>query len=292
MRRSGDIRIGISGWRYKPWRGVFYPEDLTQKDELAFASRKFRSIEINGTFYSLQRPEYFAGWAAQTPDDFVFSVKAPRYITHILRLKDSEEGLANFFASGISRLGDKLGPILWQLPPSYRFDPERLSAFLKQLPHNGEKAAVIAKQHASSMKGRVWTKFPPEKRIRHALEIRNNSFKTQEFIDILRRYDVALVCADTVEWPRLMDVTSDFVYCRLHGSEVLYSSGYTNRALALWARRAIAWSRGEQAQGEYISERVMRPRKRNVFIYFDNDAKVRAPFDAQTLMGKIAKLQA
>jgi uncharacterized protein YecE (DUF72 family) len=292
MAEPGTVRIGISGWRYPPWRGVFYPPKLPQKRELAYAANIFRSIEINGTFYSLQRPEYFEAWAAETPDDFVFSVKGPRFITHIKRLKDVKAPLANFLASGVLRLGPKLGPVLWQFPPNFRFDPQKLESFLKMLPHDTESASALARRHDKRLSGRSALKTDAKRPLRHAMEIRHNSFVTPAFIELLRTYDVALVCADTVEWPRLMDVTSDFIYCRLHGSEQLYASGYDNESLDQWAARAASWARGEQPPD---AEQVIKPGKsqmqpRDVFIYFDNDAKVRAPFDAQGLMARVSKI--
>jgi uncharacterized protein YecE (DUF72 family) len=284
----GTVRIGISGWTYAPWRGTFYPAKLPRDRELAYAANRLSSIEINGTFYSLQRPENYAKWTAETPDDFVFSVKGPRFITHIRRLKDSRLALANFAASGLLRLGRKLGPILWQLPPNFKFDSERIEAFLKILPRDTESAAALARRHDKRVNGRAWMKTDAQRPLRHAMEIRHASFAVPEFVELLRAYDVALVCADTVEWPRLMDVTSDFVYCRLHGSEELYASGYDEKSLDVWAARVAAWARG----GEPVdAERVIKaagPKSasRDVFIYFDNDVKVRAPFDAQSLMAR------
>jgi uncharacterized protein YecE (DUF72 family) len=291
---AGKVRIGISGWRYIPWRGVFYPEKLTQKKELAYASSIFRSIEINGTFYSLQRPEYFEAWAGETPDDFVFSVKAPRFITHIRRLREAQTPLANFLASGIFRLGPKLGPILWQLPPNFKYDPARLEEFLQLLPHDTEAAAALSKKHDKWMKGRAAMKPDAKRPLRHAIEIRHASFAAPEFIEMLRAYNVAVVCADTVEWPRLMDVTSDFMYCRLHGSEILYPSGYTAEALDQWTARVCAWAQGEEPND---AERVVKNcgaklPTRDVFVYFDNDVKVRAPFDAKSLTERVDKVLA
>lgn len=294
MAKSGDIRIGISGWRYKGWRGVFYPKDLTQKRELEFAARQFRSIEINGTFYSLQTPESFASWAAVTPPDFVFAVKGPRYITHLKRLNDPEQPLANFFASGVLCLGKKLGPLLWQFPPNFQFEPsaQRLKAFLKLLPSDTKQAAALARRHDKWMKSRVYTQPGALNPIRHALEIRHKSFATKPFIDLLRAHNIALVCADTVEWPRLMDVTSDFVYCRLHGSKVLYASGYNKKAIDEWAHRVVAWSTGRDPKDAQLiaPSAKTKPRPRNVYLYFDNDAKVRAPVDAKTLIACVARL--
>jgi len=282
---TGEIRIGISGWRYPPWRGVFYPKGLPQRMELADASSIFRTIEINGTFYSLQRPEFFARWADETPEDFVFAVKGSRYITHMLRLKGVEAALPNFLASGILRLGPKLGPILWQFPPQMRFDAERFDDFFRALPHDTEAAARLARRHDRRVAGRAWTKTDQRRPLRHAVEVRHDSFVVPQFIRLLRKHRIALVCADTVDWPRLMDVTADFVYCRLHGDKELYVSGYTAAALRRWARRVNAWASGRAPAD---AERVLPPsrirRPRDVFVYFDNDAKVRAPFDALKLM--------
>jgi len=287
----GDVRIGISGWTYAPWRGVFYPQGLAQAQELEFASGQFRSIEINGTFYRAQRPESFADWASRTPEDFVFSVKASRFITHIRRLKDVATPLANFFASGLLRLGEKLGPVLWQFPPNFRFDAERIDAFLAMLPHDTEAAAQLARQHDERFKDRLWTETDAKRPVRHAIEIRHESFRDPHFVDLLRRHDVALVCADTVAWPRLMDLTSDFVYCRLHGSEELYASGYDDAALDAWADRVTAWAAGkEPADAKRIGPPARASGTRDVFVYFDNDTKVRAPHDASELMSRVERL--
>ncbi|MGI8770946.1 MAG: DUF72 domain-containing protein [Acidobacteriaceae bacterium] len=282
--RDGEIRIGISGWTYKPWRGVFYPERMPHARELAFAAERFRSIEINGTFYSMQRPSSFARWAQQTPDDFVFSIKGPRFITHMLRLRNVEQALANFFASGILALGPKLGPILWQLPPNFQFDAERLESFFQLLPANSSMAAQMAERHHARFNGRVLTVTDKRRPIRHAMEIRHPSFVCGEFVRLLRKYHIALVCADTVAWPRLVDVTAGFVYCRLHGSEELYVSGYEQAAIEEWCGRVLAWSRGEEPAGDRILPFAARERRpHDVYVYFDNDAKVRAPADALAL---------
>ena len=284
------IRIGISGWRYGRWRGVFYPKGLRQKDELSFAAETFKSIEINGTFYSLQSPDLFGRWMAQTPDDFVFALKGPRYVTHMLKLKNARPALANFFASGVLRLEQKLGPILWQLPPNLGFDAARLAAFFALLPRDTDAAVRLARGHNSKLKRRAWLRTKENRVLRHAIEVRHDSFKTPEFIDLLRKHAVALVCADTVEWPLLMDVTADFVYCRLHGSQQLYASGYSDRALGTWAKRVCAWENGGDAEGEHASPVPAKPRKsRDVYVYFDNDAKVRAPFDALKLRAKLER---
>jgi uncharacterized protein YecE (DUF72 family) len=264
-------RVGISGWRYAPWRGDFYPKGLTQKNELEFASRKLSSIEINGSFYSLQRVSSWRAWHDQTPEDFVFSVKGPRYVTHLKRLREPREALANFFASGLFHLGPKLGPILWQLPPTLRFDADLLESFLAELPRTSDAAALVATE---STRGPA-----PEERgfgvdmpLRHAFEVRHESFDTPEYFALLEKYSAASVVADTAgRWPFLTAVTADFVYVRLHGDEILYESGYSAPALDEWAARVSAW----RASG------------RDVFVYFDNDIKVRAPYDAMALAARL-----
>ena len=289
--KHGDIRVGISGWRYKGWRGVFYPEGLRQKDELAFAAQAFRTVEINGTFYSLQRPAYFTAWRDATPDGFVFAVKGPRFITHMLKLTRSETPLANFFGNGVLALGAKLGPILWQFPPNFRFNAEKLAGFFTKLPRDTEAAAKLARRHDYRITGRAWLRTDAKRPLRYAMEIRHESFRCREFIELLREHEVALVVADTVEWPLLFDVTADFVYCRLHGSEQLYASGYETPALNKWAKRIVAWSQGaELRDGDCAHPNKAHKAARDVFVYFDNDAKVRAPFDARALQDRVDHL--
>jgi uncharacterized protein YecE (DUF72 family) len=290
----GKIYIGISGWRYQGWRGVFYPEKLPHRRELEFASRRFNTIELNGSFYSLQRPQSFAQWHEQTPPDFVFAIKGSRYITHMLRLRRIEGALANFFAQGLLVFGAKLGPILWQLPPNFNFEPERLEAFLSLVPKTRRQAADLARNHDERLKDRSWFDVSKDSPIRHAIEIRHESFVNEEFIRLLRRYDIGLVVADTVEWPLLMDVTSNFVYCRLHGSEELYASGYEGEALDIWANRVVSWAQGGEVEnGRKASTRnAPRRKRRDVFVYFDNDMKVRAPFDAEQLSARVTRLLA
>lgn len=286
--KRGDVRIGISGWTYAGWRGIFYPKGLPQRRELAYAAGIFSSIEINGTFYSLQRPEYFAQWAAQVPDDFVFALKGSRFITHMLKLRDCEQALANFLASGVLRLGPKLGPILWQFPARFRYDRERIASFLALLPRDTEAAARLARRHDARMAGRNWLETDAKRPLRHALEVRHDSFADPEFVALLRAHGAALVSSDGAGWPLFTDVTADFVYCRLHGSEELYASGYDDTALDRWAARVRAWAAGaEPADAERIADRPAPRRARDVFVYFDNDAKVRAPFDAHGLMRRV-----
>ena len=292
MATAGKVRIGISGWTYPPWRGTFYPEKLSQHKELEYAAEIFRSIEVNGTFYSLQKPESFDKWAASTPEDFVFSVKAPRFITHIRRLRDAQGPVANFLASGILKLGPKLGPILWQLPPNLKFDAELMESFFRLLPHDIQAAADAARSHDQWMAQRAWMKTKQEGPLRHSIEVRNKSFAVPEFIELLRKHKVALVCADTPEWPRMMDVTSDFMYCRLHGSEKIYESGYDNAGLDAWTERIVAWAQGKEPEdAERVVQKASPTRNaRDVFVYFDNDLKVKAPVDAQALMKRVDKL--
>lgn len=284
------IYIGISGWRYPPWRGVFYPPKLTQARELEFASRAVRSIEINGSFYSLQRPQSYAAWYTATPPGFIFSVKGNRYLTHILRLRDIEKPLANVFASGVFNLREKLGPFLWQFPPSFRYAPDQLEHFFSLLPRDTEEALALARKRDPGMKGRTRLAIDANRPLRHAMEIRNASFIDASFIALLRQYRIALVVADTAgKWPYREDVTTDFMYLRLHGDKELYASGYTEASLDRWAARIKAWSKGgEPSDAQRIAtEDAPAASDRDVYCYFDNDIKVRAPFDARRLIEKL-----
>jgi uncharacterized protein YecE (DUF72 family) len=288
----GKVRIGISGWRYGGWRGVFYPEGLAQRRELEYASRSFPTIEINGTFYSLQRPEHFARWYDATPPGFVFAVKGSRFISHMKRLKDVEKPLANFLASGLFNLREKTGPFLWQFPPDFRFDAGRLEEFFAMLPRDMESALRLARRRDARVKGRCRLAIDGNRELRHAIEIRHESFLDPAFVSLLRRQNVALVVADTAgKWPFVEDVTADFVYVRLHGDKVLYASGYSDRALDLWAERIRAWSTGGERPGaKKIDGRGPQKRAtRDVYCYFDNDAKVKAPFDAARLMERLGR---
>jgi uncharacterized protein YecE (DUF72 family) len=282
--------IGISGWRYPPWRGVFYPPGLPQSRELEYASRALPTIEINGTFYSLQTPESFQHWYEQTPSGFTFSVKGPRYITHIRRLRDIDAPLANFFASGLFNLREKLGPILWQFPPTFRFEPERMEHFLELLPQDTKHALSLARHREHRMTGRVRLAIDAARPLRHAVEIRNESFIDESFVQMLRQHNVALVVADTAgKWPYREDVTADFLYLRLHGDKELYASGYTDEALTRWAERIRAWRAGTQPEDAHLISSQFKPQQlpRDIYCYFDNDIKVKAPFDAQALIAKL-----
>ncbi|MEP6851592.1 MAG: DUF72 domain-containing protein [bacterium] len=270
--RHPQVRVGISGWTYAPWRGDFYPPKLAHRRELAYAAERLNSIEINGSFYSLQRPTSYQAWAAQTPPDFVFTVKGGRFITHMKRLRDTGASLPNFFGSGVLALGAKLGAVLWQLPPTLVFDAELLTDFLSALPRTTSTAAALAAGHDERLRDRAWTTTDAERPLRHALEVRHDSFRRPAFVELLREQQVALVVADTAgKWPQMFDVTADFVYVRLHGAEELYTSGYDDAGLDSWAARVAGW----------------RDAGLDVFVYFDNDVKVRAPYDAMALSARL-----
>jgi len=284
------IRIGISGWRYEPWRGVFYPKGYAQRRELEFASRAFPTIELNGSFYSLQHPQSYQSWYDETPPGFVFAIKGGRYITHMLRVRDCERALANFFASGIFNLREKIGPFLWQFPPRFRYDEARFEDFFEMLPRDLESALAIARRRDARMTGRCRLAIDRNRPLRHAVEIRHESFVSEAFIAQLRRHRIGLVVADTAgKWPYYEDLTADFVYIRLHGDAELYVSGYTDDALERWAARIRAWAAGsEPADAKRMSaQSAPRRRSRDVYCYFDNDVKVRAPIDAHNLMRKL-----
>ncbi len=284
------IHIGISGWRYVPWRGVFYPRGLAQARELDYASRQLPTIEINGSFYSLQRPQSYAAWYAATPPGFLFAVKGNRFLTHMLKLKDIEGPLANVLASGVFELREKLGPFLWQFPEMVKFDHERFEHFLGLLPHDTEAALERARQYQPRMEGKVSLAMDAKRTMRHAVEVRHESFRDERFIALLRKYNVALVVADTAgKWPYIEDVTADFMYLRLHGDKELYASGYDDEAIARWAARIRAWSTGGEPEAcRRVSPTPPPKRKsRDVYCYFDNDIKVHAPYDAKRLIAAL-----
>jgi len=278
--------VGVSGWLYPPWRGVFYPRGLAHKRELEFASRAFETIEINGSFYSLKRPEIYQRWYEQTPPGFVFAVKGGRFITHMKRLANVEVALANFLASGVLRLREKLGPFLWQLPPTLAFDEQRLARFLELLPGTTARAAELARSHDSRLNGRAEVRALADLPLRHALEVRHPSFQSPQFIAQLRQFSVALCVSDSAgHFPYFEDITAPFVYVRLHGAERLYTSGYELPALGAWAERIRAWSGGGQLATATLAAPAAPPihQPRDVYVYFDNDVKVRAPYDAANL---------
>lgn len=266
------VWVGTSGWRYPPWRGAFYPTGLPQRGELEYLSRRVSSIEINGSFYALQRPESYREWAAQSPAEFVFAVKGGRFITHLKQLRDVRAPLANFFASGVLALGAKLGPLLWQLPPRMRFDAGRLGEFLTLLPRSTTAAAALAREHDARLDGRALTETHLDRPLRHALEVRHESFRDPALVALLAEHGVALVVADSAGvWPYFEELTTDFCYVRLHGADELYVSGYTPDALDRWAERLRGWRAGG----------------RDCFVYFDNDVKVHAPRDAVALRTRL-----
>ena len=270
----GRVLIGTSGWRYAPWRGVFYPKGLPQRRELEYLSRQLGSAEINGSFYSLQKPEYYRRWRDETPPGFVFAVKGGRFISHMLRLRDVAAPLANFFASGVLALGDKMGPFLWQLPPSLPYDQDLLADFFDMLPRDTTAAAKLASEHDVRLEGRALTEASVDMPLRHALEVRHPSFVDPTLADFLRAHGIGLVTASAAaEWPYLEDVTADFAYVRLHGETELYASGYSDEELDRWAERIRGWT----AAGY------------DVYAYFDNDIKVRAPIDAIGLQERLRR---
>jgi uncharacterized protein YecE (DUF72 family) len=270
----GRTHVGVSGWTYPGWRGDFYPQGLAHRRELEYASSRLTSIEINGSFYALQRPASYQRWRDETPDDFVFTVKGGRFITHLKKLAGVETALANFFASGVLALGPKLGPVLWQLPETLPYDADRLASFFALLPRTTTQAAELAKGHDDKVpEDRALTATDADRPLRHALEFRSRTFDVPEARALLREHDVACVLADTAgRWPKVDADTSDFRYLRLHGDKELYASGYSAEALDDWARKCRAWSEDE-----------------DVFVYFDNDVKGYAPHDAQALIGRLQR---
>jgi uncharacterized protein YecE (DUF72 family) len=287
---AGTVRIGVSGWRYAPWRGNFYPKKLAQARELHYASRIFPSIELNGSFYSLQRPSSYALWARETPPGFVFAVKGGRYITHMLRLRNVRTAVANYFASGLFELGPKLGPILWQFPPNMAFDAKLFEEFFRLLPHSTTTAAALALERDDRLEGRDSLVPDAHRRLRHAVEVRHESFVDPRFIALLRKHRIAWVVADTPKpWPLFEDVTADFVYMRLHGATELYRSRYTGEQLDRWAECIRAWMTGGQpADARLISNEPPPQREaRDVFCYFDNTDKLHAPDNALELMERL-----
>ena len=267
------IRVGISGWRYPPWRGDFYPTGLPQRRELEYAAAQLGSIEINGSFYSMHRPSSWEKWRAEVPDDFVFSVKGGRFITHLKRLREVESPLANFFAQGVLALGPKLGPILWQLPATFAWDEQVVRDFLRALPRTTSEAASLASAHDGRLSGdKLWTGTVEERPLRHALEPRSPTFASEAALEVLQEHEVALVVADSAgTFPRFEQGIGPVIYVRLHGDEELYASGYTDRALDQWAEKLRGWT----ADG------------RDAFVYFDNDIKGHAPHDARRLIDRL-----
>ncbi len=270
---TGAVHIGMAGWVYPAWRGTFYPPGTTQRNELAWASRAVTLIELNGSFYSLQKPTSWVSWREATPETFVFSVKAPRFITHIRRLDDVGEPLANFFASGLLALGPKLGPILWQLPPSLDFEPYLLERFLEQLPHDTTAAVELARRRGARMTGKEYLETDAVRAVRHAIEVRDSSFLDPGFVDLARAHNVAIVYGDSAgKWPVIDEATTDFRYARLHADTQKYPDGaYGPADIDVWATTVEGWL----ATGL------------DAYVYFDNDSKVQAPIDAMSLIERL-----
>ena len=286
-----ELRIGISGWSYKEWRGGgFYPKRLPQRLELGYSADRINSIEINGTFYSLQSPASFEKWNGATPDDFLFAVKGSKYITHQKKLNDTRIPLANFFAQGVLKLGKKLGPILWQFPPWYRFNRERLSEFLSLLPQTAAESARLATDNTIKKENGAFVELIADVPLRYAFEPRHESFFGEEFVLLLREHNAALAFADSAKrFPYFEDITADFVYIRLHGSQELYASDYTDNELDWWARRIKSWSAGREPRDakKIVPGKFGGGKKRDVYVYFDNDIHCNAPYDAMNLAGKL-----
>lgn len=289
MMTMAKARIGVSGWSYDSWRGEFYPDDLPKRRQLEHASRRFNSIEINSSFYSLLEPDTYRSWYESTPSDFRFAVKGSRFITHNKKLRDVQTPLANFLASGVLALEEKLGPIVWQVSSSLKFDAERIAGFLELLPHDTEQAAALAKRHDSRVKGRSWLKTDRKRRLRHAIEVRNDSFFCREFIRLLRDNGTALVFSDAADWPLREEVTAGFVYLRLHGSGKTYASRYSDAELDEWRRRIDLWLDADEPDDarRITGRRPPRRKGRDVYVYFDNDQRAHAPHDAERLMKRL-----
>lgn len=287
---AGRIRIGLSGWSYEGWRGDFYPAGLPRKGELAHVTERFPTLEVNGTFYSLSTPRAMKSWYETAPEGFSYAVKGSRFITHNKKLGDIEEPMANFMASGILELREKLGPILWQLGRNPHFDAERMDRFFSMLPKDLDEVAAMAR-HATLDRPRSVDRVGGNHRVRHVIELRHQSYFVDEMVDIARRHGVALAFSDASEWPYTEEVTAGFVYLRLHGPGKLYSSGYSRSQLEGWAERIRLWSEGsEPSDAQTITDRTPPRRKtRDVYVYFDNDAGGHAPRDATRLIELLAE---
>lgn len=261
------IKVGIGGWTYEPWRGLFFPEKLPKTKELSHASRRVTSIEVNGTFYSTFTPSTFKRWADETPDDFIFSLKAPRFAVSRRVLGEAGPSIEKFLASGINELKSKLGPILWQLPPFKKYDVDDIEAFLSLLPKNIDGL-----------------------KLRHVLEVRHETFLSKDFIEQARKANAGIVLADSSKYPLLADLTSDFVYLRLQDAQAEIETGYSARAIDKWAALARLWEQGDQTEEHtLVAPRGRKLASRDVFIYFINGAKERAPAAAEALIRRLSE---
>lgn len=280
----GKVRIGLSGWSYDEWSGGFYPRGLSSDDRLEFVGARFDTVEVNGTFYSLTDPSTVRSWRDRTPRDFVFAMKGSRYITHTKRLRDPGRALANFYASGVLELGDKLGPILWQLPPNLGYDREVLEGFLALLPHDTDAAVALARGHDERVE-EVSFGDGVNHRLRHVIEVRHPSFLGAEPIGVAQSHGCAVACSHSTEWPLVSDVTAGFVYVRLHGPGDVYASGYDDGELHRWAERIETWRSGGEIDDLPAFSRSKPPERqeRDVYVYFDNTASGHAPEDALRL---------
>lgn len=283
------VYIGTSGWSYEGWRGSFYPGELRRGHELRHIARILNSVEINASFYRLQKPDTYRRWYDETPEDFVFAVKGSQFITHAKKLRDVETPLANFLASGVLLLREKLGPIVWQFAENQRLSPERLDAFLTMLPRDTEAATELASRHDHRLDGRSWTETDRKRKLRHAIEVRGESLLVPEIVRIARAANVAIVVSHAGGWRAVDEPTASFVYVRLHGAPDTYGSRYDDRALDVWAARIRAWRAGRRsADLPGITERALpRHQRRDVFVYFDNDRYGHAPEDAVRLARKL-----
>jgi uncharacterized protein YecE (DUF72 family) len=265
MAKTGKIYAGIGGWTYEPWRGVFYPKGLAQARELAYAAQRLTSIEVNGTFYRSQSPATFRKWASEVPADFVFALKGPRFAVNRRVLREAGDSIKRFVDSGIGELGDRLGPLLWQFAPYKKFDEADFGGFLELLP--------------DKIDGR---------RLRHVVEVRNDSFRTAAFIALLRKFNMPVVFAEHDTYPAIADVTGDFVYARLQKGDEKLKAGYPPKSLDAWAKRAAAWAAGGEPKDLPKVDKKAAPKKpRDVFLYFIHEAKVRAPAAAMALIEKL-----
>lgn len=263
--KAGQIRIGIGGWTFAPWRGVFYPEKLTQAKELGYAASKLTSIEINGTYYGSQKPESFRKWAREVPDDFVFSLKGPRFATNRRVLAEAGDSVKRFYDSGVLELGDKLGPVLWQFAPTKKFDEADFGAFLELLPQE--------------IDGR---------KLRHVVEVRHDSFCVPDFIALLRKFKTPVVFSEHATFPAIADVTGDFVYLRLQKGEDSIKTAYPPKALDAWAKRFETWASGaEPTDLPRVDDSKPKKTPRDVFAYVIHEAKVRAPAGAMALIERL-----
>ena len=266
MNKSGKIHVGIGGWNFSPWRGVFYPKGLPQAKELAYAGEHLTSIEINSTYYGSQKPESFRKWARAVPDGFIFSVKGPRFVTNRRVLAEAGDSINRFFDSGVLELGDRLGPVLWQFAPTKKFDEADFGSFLELLPEELDK-----------------------RRLRHVVEIRHDSFQTPAFVKLLRQFKVPVVFAEHHDYPAIADLTGDFVYARLQKGDDTLKIAYPSKQLDTWAKRVRLWAEGREPDDLPLVDAAHRleTKPRDVFAYFIHEGKIRAPAAAMALIEQI-----